>query len=524
MPFTSGESRFAHVFSRVGQFSDTLSWSSGRHYVRAGGSIARNTSGGDGTEFGSAFVLGQYTLNAASTTPIAQLTLADVQRYQQSFNLGIGAYELGQWIGNVFVQDSIRLRTDLTVDAGLRYDRQTFSDGTRNFAPRAGVGWNPGSNPRTTVRGGYGLYFTMLRANNDANFELGGPRGILTYTAVPGQTGFPACLACTPVPFDQNSAKSTLPPRNITIRPGMAAFYSQFFDVSKLPGYASARWINPKSQVGSIGIEREIAPRIFVAADYVKQHWTDLDRTVDLNAPSLFVRTAPGQVRSAAAADATRPILPVNGGFRQINVMENLGVADYDGLQTMLRWQEERSFLSISYTLSKATNTTEPNGNGAGPNDFNQLGEEERGPSLLDQRHRAVVAASYRFPLKITAGGVVSLASAKPFNPTTGVDNNGDGNNNDRPVINGVVAGRYSFRGTVLYDTSLFAEYRVKLRGPAATLRLEGFNVFNRANVLGRNGAYGDATTPLATFGQALPGLANIEPGRMLQFQARLDF
>ena len=76
---------------------------------------------------------------------------------------------------------------------------------------------------------------------------------------------------------------------------------------------------------------------------------------MDLNAPTLFVRTAPGQVRSASAADATRPILPVNGGFRQINVVENLGVADYDGLQTMLRWQNERSFVSVSYTLSKAT-------------------------------------------------------------------------------------------------------------------------------------------------------------------------
>jgi hypothetical protein len=33
-------------------------------------------------------------------------------------------------------------------------------------------------------------------------------------------------------------------------------------------------------------------------------------------APSIFDRTAPGQVRSVAAANATRPILPVNGGVR----------------------------------------------------------------------------------------------------------------------------------------------------------------------------------------------------------------
>jgi hypothetical protein len=524
-PFTAGESRFVHVLSRVAQVSDTLSWARGQHYLRLGGSFARNVSGGDGTEFGSAFVLGQYTVNAASTKTPDQLALADIQRYQQSFNLGAGTYELGQQIYSVFAQDSFRARSDLTLDLGLRYDRQTFSDGNKNIAPRIGFGWTPGGDPRTSVRGGYGLYYTMLRANTDASFELGGPQGIFTYTATPGQTGFPSCLACTPVPFDQNTARSLLPARNITIRPGLASYYSQFFDVSRLPGYAGATFVNPKSQVGSIGVERELRHRVFVSVDYVKQHWTDLDRSVDVNAPSLFVRTAPGQVRSAAAADTTRPILPVNGGFRSINVVENLGVADYDGLQTALRWQNERSLVSVSYTLSKATNTTEPNGNGAGQNDFHQLGEEERGPSLLDQRHRAVVFASYRLPFDVTVGTVTSLASAKPFNPTTGADNNGDGNNNDRPVIAGVLAGRYSFRGTPLYDTSLFGEVRLRLpQSRAVTLRVEGFNVFNRANILGRNGTYGDTATALATFGQASPGLANVDPARMVQFQVRLSF
>jgi hypothetical protein len=525
VPFTAGESRFVHVFSREGQLSDTLSLTRGRHYVRLGGSVARNSSGGDGTEFGSAFVLGQFTLNAASTGTFDRLTLADVQRYQQSFNFGAGSYELSQWIVSAFAQDSVRAASDLTVDLGLRYDRQTFSDAAKNVTPRIGFGWNPAGDPKTSVRGGYGLYYTMLRANTDASFELGGPLGIFTYTATPGQSGFPACLTCAPVNYDPNAAKSALPPRNITIRPGRAAFYSQFLDVSRLPGYADATFVNPRSQVGTLGIEREVAPRLFVSVDYVKQHWTGLDRTVDLNAPSFFARTTPGQVRSAAAADATRPIAPANGGFRQINVVENMGVADYDGLQTMVRWRNDRSFVSVSYTLSKATNTTEPNGNAAGQQDFNRLGEEERGPSLLDQRHRAVILASYRLPYDVSVGTVTSLASARPFNATTGIDNNGDGNNNDRPIINGAVVGRYAFRGTPLYDTAVFGEVRLNLQeSRALTLRVEGFNVFNHANVLGRNGTYADAATPLPTFGQALPGLANLEPGRMIQLQARFSF
>lgn len=524
-PFTSGESRYAHVYSRVAQFSDTLSWTKDKHYVRFGGSFAQNTSGGDGTEFGSAFVLGQYTVNASSTKPIDQIVLGDMQRYQQSFNLGAGTYQLTQQIFNLFAQDSYRVLSDLTLDLGLRYDRQTFSDGTKNFAPRLGFAWNPAADPKTAVRGGYGLYYTMLRANTDASFELGGPQGVFSYTATPGQTGFPTCLTCTPVPYDQNSALATLPARNITIRPGEASYYAQFFDIAKLPGYSNSTFVNPRSQVGSIGFERELAPRLFVSADYVKQHWTDLDQTVDLNAPSLFARTAPGQVRSTAAADLTRPILPVNGGYRQINVVENNGVADYDGLQTMVRWRTSKAYVSVSYTLSKATNTTEPNGNGAGQNDFNQIGEQERGPSLLDQRHRAVIFLSYQLPYRVTVGTNNYLASSKPFNATTGVDNNGDGNNNDRPVINGVVVSRYAFRGTPLYETSLFGEIKVLPTGSKSiTLRAEMFNVFNHANVLGRNGTYSDTGTPLPTFGQASPGLANIDPGRMMQFTARFNF
>jgi Carboxypeptidase regulatory-like domain len=524
VPFTSGESRFAHVFSRVVQLSDTFTWMRERHDIRLGGSLAYNKSGGDGLEFGNAFVLGQYTVKTATTAPPERLTLADMERYQQSFNLGKATYEVPQWLFAVFAQDSYRARNDVTLHAGIRYDRQTFADGPGNFAPRIGFAWNPSGNPKTAVRGGYGFYYTQLRASLGADFELGGPEGIFTYQATSGQTGFPSCLACTPVNFNVNAAKATLPARNITIRPGRASYYSQFFEVARLLGYSSATFENPRSQVGSIGIEREVIPRLFASVDYVKQHWTSIDQIVDLNAPSFFLRTAPGVVRTTAAADATRPIAPVNGGFRQINVVENMGTADYDGLQMMMRWRNERASASMSYTLSKATNTTEPDFTTAGPNDFNVLGEPERGPSLLDQRHRGVVMFTYRLPYDIMVGTLSQFASARPFNATTGVDNNGDGNNNDRPVIKGAVVGRNAFRGTATSDVAVFGEGRLMTGRPSATLRIETFNLLNHANVIGRNGTYGNAAAPLSTFGVALAGLPNVDPGRMMQVQLRINF
>ena len=543
LPFTVGENRYAHIYSRQTQFSDTLTWTRGKHYVRIGGSLARATSGGDGTEFGSPFVLGQFTINAASTKPLGQLTIADVQRYTQGFNFGVGTYTESQWLFAGYIQDRYTIHEDLMLDLGLRYDRQTFSDGMKNFGPRVGFAWNPRGDPKTVVRGGYGLYFTQLRSNLEANFALNGPLGIGSYTATPGQTGFPTCLppisstgvvgsGCTPIVFDPNAAASTLPPRNITIRPGMTDYYTQLFaqfgvNFAKLPFYPDSL-VNPKSQVASIGLERELGGKWYASADYVHQHWSDLDQTVDLNAPTAFVRTAPGQVRTVAAADATRPILPVNGGFRQINVIMNLGKADYDGLQTNLTYRgSTKLFAQVSYTLSKATNTTEPDGNGINPNDANlvTLGEQERGPSVLDQRHRAVLTLTYRFPYDITAGTVTQLASARPFNAVTGVDNNGDGMNNDRPVINGVVVSKSDFRGTAQSDVSVFVEGRLKAtKTQAVLLRMEVFNLFNHANVLGRQTNYGDTGTPALNFGQALSGIANIEPGRMVQFQIRYQF
>jgi hypothetical protein len=544
VPFTTGQSRLSDIYGRQAQFSDTLSWSRGRHYVRFGVSLIHHTSGGSGSEPGTA-VLGTFTFNNTTTAPFDQLTLANVQQYTQPINFGIDRYELSQWLYTGFVQDSIHLRRDLTIDAGLRYDHQTLTDARKNFAPRVGFGWHPRGDSRLSIRGGYGMYYTQIRANAVAGYLVNGLDGLTTYTATPGQFGFPTCLtgSCLPLAFDPKVLPpSQLPARDITIGAGRRAFYlAQFakygLNFGQLPNYPD-KLVNPRSQVISVGAEREIVKGFFAGADYVHQHVGNLDRTVDLNAPAPFDRTAPGQVRTVAAANSTRAILPVNGGVRQVNVLTNLGVADYDGLQTQFSYRgNSRIHAAVSYSLSKATNTSEPDGNGIGPNDANiaTLGEAERGPSLLDQRHRAVVTFSYRLPLNITAGTVSQFASARPFNSTTGIDNNGDGLNNDRPVVNGKVIAKSAFRGTATSDVGMFVEGRIKTsESTYVLLRLEGFNLFNHGNYLGRGQTiYGDAGTPNPTFGQfaaagsaamAVPSFANIDSPRMFQVQVRFVF
>jgi hypothetical protein len=131
---------------------------------------------------------------------------------------------------------------------------------------------------------------------------------------------------------------------------------------------------------------------------------------------------------------------------------------------------------------------------------------------------------------------VTSLASARPLNAITGVDNDGDGSaTDDRPVINGVVVSKSAFRGTMTEDVSLFIEGRLKMRGKTFVLRLEGFNLLNHANLLGRAiTTFGDTGTAATTFGQfssvangattAIPAFANIDPPRMFQVQLRFQF
>lgn len=147
-----------------------------------------------------------------------------------------------------------------------------------------------------------------------------------------------------------------------------------------------------------------------------------------------------------------------------------------------------------------------------------------------------MIHGSYALPWNFTAGTLMQFASGRPFNATTGVDNNGDGIQNDRPVIDGAVIPKSSFRGRPTQDLSVYVQNRIRLsEHTALTLRLEGFNVLNHANMLARGvTVYGNGATANPDFGrfvpvtstttQAIPAFANIDPPRMLQIQARLSF
>jgi hypothetical protein len=279
--------------------------------------------------------------------------------------------------------------------------------------------------------------------------------------------------------------------------------------------------------------------------DYVGSHTLRINRPLDVNPPTSFVRTAQGQIRSAQAANCTRPYWTYwysqagiacdpskatnpQPPYGVIQSDANNGFAHYNAFDVSLsrRFSHGVSMLA-SYTLSHAIDNVDPDVPGQNPNDPRMTGAAEIGDAIYDQRHRFVLSGIYTAPFSIRLGGVATMASSLPYNIVTGTTNGGDnGAETSRPVINGAVVGRNAGRGRPIYDFSPFVErtFTLHKENVKLNLRAEAFNVLNHANFVGYSGTYGNATSPGVGFGQPLSGITNQLPARQFQFSAELMF
>jgi len=543
--FTTGTSQSALLINRQYQFNDTLSASWGRHQVKFGADVVYARNGGNGKEFGGPIYLGQFIYNTCTQALAfcesqAYLgNIANVKSYTQSY--GNANYTVGDALWATFIQDDFHVRPDLTFNFGLRYERQTFTDSNKNFAPRVGFAWNARGDGKTVVRGGFGIYYSQIVDNSEANYALTGPTGVFNYTAAPGQIGFPTSISAVPLPAFPAGAVAPL--RSLYIRPGESAYLNQFFPTSTLIGYQN-QLLNPYSEEWTLGIERRIARGWVLSVDYVGSHTVRINRPRDVDPPSPFIRTAPNQIRTAQAANCTRPYwiyfysqlgtacnpnaaTNPQPPYAVIQSDVNDGLASYQALDINLSRRFSKGFtLLASYTWSHAIDNVDPDIPSQNPNDPNFTGAVERGNAIFDQHQRFVLSGFYVLPLKITFGGVATLASGLPFNYTTGTTNSGDtGATTDRPVINGVVVGRNAGRGRNIYDAVPFLErpfaFGERFR---LVLRAEAFDVLNHANFVGYSGTYGNGATPASGFGQPLVGITNQLPARSLQFSGKFVF
>ena len=407
-------------------------------------------------------------------TSLTNFLSGNYSTFQQAF----GAPSQFQSNPNVgfFVQDEWRVRSNFTVNAGLRYDLQflpsPIQTDTNNLAPRLGVAYAPGDG-KTVIRASFGIYYDRipLRATSNA-LQRDGTKYIVVQLA-PNQAGapvFPNVLAAQP---------ATLPTKpNITrIDPNIENSYSE---------------------QGNLQIERELPGSALISVGYLHLRTLHVIVSRNVNVPTV---PASAGIPNLGRPDSTRG---------NIGRFESSGDSYYDGMivaftQRAARWANVR----VAYTLSK---TIDDAGNfffSTPQNNFNL--RDDRGLSDNDQRHHMVISGSFQAPQQGKADGLSRLvhgfelsyiftyASRLPFNVLLGSDRNFDTNNNDRPVGVGRNTGRgFDFAS---FDMRLSRRFHLTDRVGLEVLA-EGFNLFNRANFGVPNNTFGSGSAPLATFGQ----------------------
>jgi Carboxypeptidase regulatory-like domain/TonB dependent receptor len=409
--------------------------------------------------------------------------------YQQAF--GVASQFQSNPNAGMFVQDEWRIRPNLTLNAGLRYDLQFLPDpiqtDTDNIAPRLGIVYAPGDR-KTVVRASFGLFYDRipLRATSNALQRDGSKFLVVQLSPTqPGAPVFPNALALQP------AALPTKP--NITrIDPNIETSYSQ---------------------QANLQIERELPGNAVISIGYLHLRAFHVILSRNANVP-----TVPA---SAGIPNLGRP----DPNWGNISRFESSGNSYYDGMVVSFNKRAARwANLRVSYTLSK---TIDDAGNfffSSVQNNFNV--RDDRGLSDNDQRHRLVVSGSLEAPQETKGnrllrgfqlGYIFTYGSRLPFNVLLGNDRNLDTNNNDRPAGVGRNTGRgFDFASL---DLRLSRTFRITERVDLQLLA-EGFNVLNRSNFGVPNNTFGSGSTPLPAFGQAT---AAFDP-RQFQFGMKVSF
>jgi len=475
----SPQARDINLFEAV----DNVSTQRGAHTLKVGGNFLYNRV----NIFFPGALEGVYQFQSMNA-----FLAGNYQTFQQAF----GAPSQLQSNPNVgmFAQDEWRVRRDLTINAGLRYDLQFLPDpiqtDTDNISPRLGIVWAPGDR-KTVVRASFGLYYDRipLRATSNA-LQRDGSKYIVVQLSPtqPGAPVFPNILSVQP---------STLPTKpNITrIDPNIETSYSQ---------------------QANFQIERELPGNAVVSVGYLHVRGLHLILSRNANVPTVPV--------SAGIPNLGRP----DPNWGNISRFESSGKSNYDGMvvsynQRATSWASMR----VSYTLSKAIDDAGNFFFSSVQNNFDI--NDDRGLSDNDQRHRLVVSGSLEVPRHSKATGfqrflcgfqmgyIFTYASRLPFNVLLGSDRNFDTNFNDRPV--GV--GRNTGHGFNFASLDLRLSRRIQLTERVdLQLLAEGFNVLNHANLGVPNNTFGSGIQPLPRFGQPT---AAFDP-RQFQFGMKVSF
>jgi hypothetical protein len=340
--------------------------------------------------------------------------------YQYSVSAGTPTTSVSQFDAGLFVNDDWRVRSNLTLSYGLRYETQTNISDWTDLAPRVSIAWGiDGGGSRTAktvLRAGAGIFYDRI------------PESVTLQALRFNGTTQQSYVILKPDFFP------AIPP------PALLAIGRQPQQIQLVDSAIRA----PRNYQANVGIERQLNSYTRLGFNYIASRGVHLQRSRDINAPiEGLYPFGDSQVRT----------LTETTGFSRSNQFTITPTINYKKL-----------FLFGFYALSYGR--TDAEGQPADPYNL----RAEWGPSsFADVRHRFVVGTNVPLLLKFSVSPFVVLQSGTPYNITSGLDLNGDFITSERPALvsNATAAG---CTGANLIYQSGFGCFNLKPAAGTATI------------------------------------------------------
>jgi hypothetical protein len=402
----------------------------GDHTFKAGLGFSRNSA--DPQELGTNLIGGFEFLHNNPFNP------ADATTYPSVFSIRLGETIFPQEDErfNFYVQDKWQVNRRLTLNLGLRYDKQDLVDTSNAFAPRLGVAYDLLGNGRTVLRGGIGKFYeyqpltiraTLLTqpvVSQSIIYETDEDEGPLD-----GVFPEDPCL----LPSGDGEGRALIGPQ---CRADLTAIRDQVF----AGGFTNANpSVDGDRKLGylysfSVGFKQQLTNTLAFGIDYIGNRGKDQTGLIDLNEPVNGVRP------QADGFDPSGTLVPAGSRdtrfqrFLQYQTLDAFDT-DYDALELSIEKRfADRWGGRVSYTLAEAHDVGTTGGVAAKrvSNDFDP--RSDYGRANFDNRHAFVASANADVWKGLGAGINLKYYSGNPINETVGRDVNRDNDNFDRPV------------------------------------------------------------------------------------------